>query len=338
MTEGLKYPSARKYPSASTREDRPVPILVTGVHRNGTTWVGKMLAAGSQVGYISEPLNINHRPGVLRVPVERWYTYICEENESNYLPALQEMLRFRYHAWSEIQALHSGKDLARMGRDGLIFLRGRLTKQRPLIKDPFALFSIPWFIQRLECQVVVTVRHPAAFVSSLKRLNWAFQVEDLLAQPLLMHDWLSPFQRDMESIITGSEAAEASAQAHAAIIDRACLVWRMAYQVVDILRQKFPQILVVRHEDLSLDPLAGYRALYTGLGLNFTPAVQKAILKSSSADNPKEVSKQNIFSTRIDSRANLANWKQRLTSQEVRRVRQMTESIAALYYPDFAWD
>jgi hypothetical protein len=52
------------------------PILVTGAHRTGTTWVGKMLAASPQVAYISEPLNVWHRPGVLRAPCfEMVHTY-----------------------------------------------------------------------------------------------------------------------------------------------------------------------------------------------------------------------------------------------------------------------
>ena len=50
------------------------PILVTGAHRSGTTWVGKMLAASREVAYISEPLNKWHRPGVMAIPVEYWYT------------------------------------------------------------------------------------------------------------------------------------------------------------------------------------------------------------------------------------------------------------------------
>ena len=34
-----------------------IPILVTGSHKAGTTWVGEMLAASRRVGYISEPFN-----------------------------------------------------------------------------------------------------------------------------------------------------------------------------------------------------------------------------------------------------------------------------------------
>lgn len=65
------------------------PILVTGIHRSGTTWVGKMLAAGAHTAYVSEPLNINHRPGVFRAAVEHLYTYITNENEAEYLPAFE---------------------------------------------------------------------------------------------------------------------------------------------------------------------------------------------------------------------------------------------------------
>jgi LPS sulfotransferase NodH len=57
-----------------------VPILVTGTHRSGTTWVGKMLAADACTAYISEPLNVLHRPGVFRPKVKYWYQYICEDN------------------------------------------------------------------------------------------------------------------------------------------------------------------------------------------------------------------------------------------------------------------
>ena len=57
------------------------PILVTGAHRSGTTWVGKVLCASGEAAYISEPLNLWHRPGIMGAPVAGWYTYITDENE-----------------------------------------------------------------------------------------------------------------------------------------------------------------------------------------------------------------------------------------------------------------
>ena len=91
-----------------------------------------MLAAGGEAAYVSEPLNTLHRPGVLRVPTPHWYTYICEENEAAYLPALRELLAFRYHAFAEARSLRSRKDLLRMGRDWGEFLKGRWLRRRLL--------------------------------------------------------------------------------------------------------------------------------------------------------------------------------------------------------------
>src|SRR5512138_3977947 len=106
------------------------PILVTGAHRTGTTWVGRMLAADPQTAYISEPLNVLHRPGVMRAKVKYWYIYLTEENGEAYLPALRETLAFRYHLPAELLSLRSMHDLLRMGRDLSIFARGRLFRLR----------------------------------------------------------------------------------------------------------------------------------------------------------------------------------------------------------------
>ena len=143
------------------------PILVTGTHRSGTTWIGKMLAADSSTAYISEPLNVWHRPGVFRAKVKHWYQYVCEENQGEYLPAFRELLELDYHLWSEIRSIRSRRDFLRMGRDFAIFYNGLMRGQRVLMKDPFAVFSTEWFAKCLNCKVVIAMRHPAAFVSSL---------------------------------------------------------------------------------------------------------------------------------------------------------------------------
>ncbi len=301
------------------------PILVTGAHRSGTTWVGKMLAANPRVAYISEPLNVWHRPGVLGAPVEKWYTYLCEENESAYLPAFRETLAFRYGWGREVRALRSRKDVLRMGRDWAIFLRGRLLRQRPLLKDPFAVFSLPWFAERLGCRVVVTVRHPAAFASSLKRLDWPFDFRDLLSQPLLMRDWLEEDRAAMEAMPADD------------IVGQAALLWRMIYRVVARTVELHPSLIIVRHEDLSRAPVPGYRALYEALGLPFTPQVEHTILNASSAENPTELSKKKVHAVKLDSRANLANWKKRLGADEIERIRQACGETADLFYSEEEW-
>jgi hypothetical protein len=301
------------------------PILVTGTHRSGTTWVGKMLAADAMTAYISEPLNVLHRPGVFHTKVDCWYQYICEENENQFLPAFEELLEFDYNLWDEIRSIRSRRDFLRMGRDFLIFYNGLMRGQRVLLKDPFAVFSTPWFAKRLNCRVVITVRHPAAFASSLSRLNWAFDFQNLLNQPLLMRDHLEPYRREMESISSDD------------VIGQAALLWKLIYRSVHATRESNPDFIIVRHEDLSRDPISGYRQLYQSLALEFTPRVEKFILNSSSSENPKELSRKKVHEFKLDSRANIDNWKQRMTAEEINRVREITKGSAPLYHYDAEW-
>jgi hypothetical protein len=302
------------------------PILVTGAHRTGTTWVGKSLAIGGQLAYVSEPLNVQHRPGVLRAKVPYWYAYICSQNDGEYLPSYLELLAYRYHAAAELASLRSGRDALRMCRDFTIFLGGRVFGKRALWKDPFAVFSLAWFANRLNCEVVVTVRHPAAFASSLKRLNWAFDFGDLLRQPLLMRDYLEPYRSLMQSGAADN------------VVGQAGLLWKMIYQTVHATGERVPSVHVVRHEDLSQDPAAGFRGLFGKLGLDFTRRVERKITDSSSANNPAELPAGRAHSVRLDSRANLHHWKRRLTAEEISQVRRLTEEVAALYYPESSWN
>jgi len=301
------------------------PILVTGAHRSGTTWAGKMLAADLQTTYISEPLNVLHRPGVYRTKVKYWYQYICDGNENEFLPAFLELLEFDYHTISEIRSIRSLKDFLRMGRDFTIFYRALMHGQRALIKDPFAVFSAQWFAKKLNCRVVVTVRHPAAFASSLQRLGWSFDFNDLLNQPLLMRDHLEKYRDEMSTMKVDD------------VIGQASLLWKMIYASVHAIRVLNPDFLVVRHEDLSRQPVNGYRDLYSKLDLEFSPRVQKFIEDSSSSDNPVEPSRRKVHSVKLDSLANIKNWKKRLSEEDVRRIREMTEEASHLYYSDEEW-
>ena len=301
------------------------PLLVTGIHRSATSWVGRMLAAGGGLTYANEPLSVSHRQGVLGMDVKHWYAYIIEENESQYLPAIQDLVKLRYQFFKELRTIQSRKDVLRMGRDFFNFTLGRLRGNQVLFKDPFASFSTPWFADRLNFQVVISIRHPAGFVSSLKRLNWPFQIEDLLAQPLLMRDHLEPYRAEMASVPVDD------------VVGRACLLWNALYGTLHKTLQQRSDLIVVRHEDLSRDPVNGFRDLYKKLGYTFTPKVEYAILNTSSSDNPTELTRQTRHSVKVDSRANLDNWKKRLSAEDIKRIHKMTDEVSHLFYNDAEW-
>ena len=309
-------------------DNRSTPILVTGMHRSGTTWVGKMLAANQDVAYISEPLNVNHRPGVFQAPTQYWYMYINQNNQQDFLPAFQDTIAFRYHFFNEFQAIGSWKGFFRMMRDGISFLNARILGKRALIKDPFAIFSTPWFTKRLDCQVVIIVRHPAAVINSMNRLGWRFDFSDLLAQEELMRDWLSPFQREIESMLDKSSD----------IISQGSLLWKMIYHVVAQFQEMNLGLQIYRHEDLSKNPLDSFQDIYRKIDLRFTKIVGKTILDYSNSDNPNQLSQGHTHSVRLNSQANLKSWKKHLDRGEIQRIRAITEETARRYYSNEDWD
>jgi hypothetical protein len=284
-----------------------------------------MLAADGGLIYANESLSVSHRQGVLGVEVNHWYTYINEENEAQYLPAFQDLAASRYQLFKEIRTIRSPKDVLRMGRDALNFMSGHLRGHQILFKDPFASFSMPWFVRRLNCQIVVVIRHPAGFAGSLKRLGWPFQIDDLLAQPLLMRDFLEQDRPTLESVAPDD------------IIGRACLLWKVLYRNVHQTVLQNPDFISVRHDDLSRDPVSEFRALYQKLGYRFTPRVVNAILNSSSSENPTRLAKNKTHAVKLNSRVNLDNWKKILTSEEITRIRKLTEDVSYLYYSDNEW-
>lgn len=300
------------------------PILVTGMHRSGTTWVGKMLAVGPTLAYISEPLNVLHRLGVMRVPTQYWYTYICGDNDEEFIPAFRETLEFNYHTRLELKSLRSVKDVLRMFANWSTFFKGRNRSLVPLLKDPFAVFSVNWFVEKFGCRVVIVVRHPAAVASSLKRLNWNFDFSDLLNQPYLMRDWLESYRDEMLTVAED-------------VIHQASLLWRMIYRVTDQLQGNNSELIIIRHEDFSQQPLEEFGKLYGKLGLEFTQSVRQAIIDSSSGENPSELAVEDVHSVQLNSLSNLENWKNRLDETEIVRVRELTSDVAPLYYENEDW-
>jgi LPS sulfotransferase NodH len=299
------------------------PILLTGIPRSGTTWVARILTASGEVGHINEPFNLAVSPGTLRVPADHWYAYVTAETEDRYLPALTSVLEFEYPLVRELRRCRSRTDVLHTLKWWRDFMRSR--GLRPLVKEPHAVFSAGWFAERLGSDVVVMVREPLAVVSSWKRLEWSFDFTNLLEQPALMRDWLGPYEAEMTAALSPARD----------LVDRVALLWRVIYSVV--ADERFPAVQLVRHEDLSRDPVHGYARLYEALGLTFRDTVATAVEASSSSENPAETSVERPHETQIDSRANLQNWRHRLSEEEIARIRTITEETASLYYRELVW-
>lgn len=304
------------------------PILVTGSHRSGTTWVGRMLCAGGQVFYVSEPFNVGP-VGPRWIPnFPYWFYYISSQNALKYEELLQNVIELRYPLFRNTLRIRRLRHVGRLGRDWLLSKYARLLGKRPLIKDPIALFSAEWLAQRFNMKVIVMIRHPAAFASSLKRLNWQFDFANWLKQDLLMQNLLSPFQDQIQEYARNKKD----------IIDQAILMWNVIYSIVHQYRQAHPDWMFVKHEEIAANPLKGFKELYQYCGLTWNKRARSTIKAYSDAKNVKDVSPTDPGTVRRDSRATIKTWKQRLNGEEIERIYMGTKKVASLFYDETEWD
>jgi hypothetical protein len=301
------------------------PILVTGSHKSGTTWAGRMLSGAPNVGYIQEPFNIGIRIGVSPKPLRYWFQHICDRNAAGYHSALEQLLRFQYPLRSNLARAERARDLAKIARDQALFVLHQMRNDTPLIKDPIALLSAEWLHETFDMSVLVMIRHPAAFCSSLKIRGWKFDFRNFLDQRLLMEKYLHPFHQRLQEYARNERS----------VIDQGILLWTCLHYVIAQYREQHSNWLYVRHEDLSLDPLAWFQSIYSSFGLEFTQRVRKSILKSSGSHNPAEFSTRREFMR--NSRLNIWNWKERLEPHEIDTIREGTCHIADLFYAEDEW-
>ncbi|MEV6982805.1 sulfotransferase [Sphaerisporangium sp. NPDC051017] len=264
-------PTDRTRPRHSASADQ-APILVTGLPRSGTSWAGKMLAAGGEAVYVNEPLNPQRppgrSPGVLNADVRHRFQYICPDDEHPWLGAFTDTVALRYRYAAELRRNHRPRDLARLAKNASAFALGRIRGRRALLDDPFALFSAGWFAERLGCRVVLMVRDPVSLVASWQRLGWRVDLGELLRQPLLVRD--HPDVRALRSL-AGSDDTLATT----------CALWSVARATAETLAERHPGVRLVSYEDLVTDPVARYRDLYAWCGLTWSSRAERTIGRSS---------------------------------------------------------
>lgn len=323
-------PRIRRNLDSALESLKPPPILVTGAPRSGSTWVGNVLALDPTCGYIHEPFNRLCPPGRCRAGFPHGFVYVTAENEERFLAPLRDTLSWTYSAGAELKAMRSARQMARMTRDFAYFEAMRRRRARVILKDPLALFSADWLATRFGARVVVVIRHPAAFVASLRAAGWhRVQFRIFTGQPRLMQDRLAL----LADQITAASVVMPDA------IDAGSLLWNALHIHIAGLREEHPDWIFVRHEDLSIDPEAGFDHLFASLGLDFTPKVRASLDQFTSERGA--LARLSLFGTRRrtmrSSSANIKYFHSRLTPAEIDRIRDNTEAVSSLFYDDRDW-
>ncbi len=282
------------------------PILVTGAHRSGSSWVGEVICYSHEVEFIWEPFSFNYYPPLVKTRPPCWFLYITEGHplESVWRDNIETICRFEYGLAHHLRFVRSVRDLAKVLRDWNRFQRKKARKAIPLLKDPISLFSSRWLERQFGAKVVVTVRHPCAFADSLIRPGWMFHWHNLLEQEQLMADYLSQYQDLMERY--KADGCD--------LIDTSILLWNIFYGFVDEQVRQGANWFVIRHEDAVNQPQNKFREIYDWLGLGWTDEVDNRVSTMHKMDTLK--------------------WQKNLPQDSIERVLSGTADVRQRFYQD----
>ncbi len=298
-------------------------ILVTGIHRSGTTFVGKMLSAAPNTGYVQEPFN----PNLGIEGIDIWYPYIRDGSaQEKYYSDLVNLIisgRARYKNRSGL----GGGFLRTIGkrmfgsRDYLRYLAStRLPGSRRLIlKDPLASLCSEWLHRKFGMDVLTLLRHPAGFVYSTMRLGWDFDFSNLTAQTPLMEEHLGKILGSFDT--TSMQPWQ-----------RGALLWQCIYSVLDVYADRNPGMKILRLEDLSANPEEKFLEIHEFAALPFTEKSLRAIRESTASSNPVRAPEGKAHLLRRNSRKSVDAWRESLDETTIAGIRKLAGPPGEKYY------
>ena len=307
------------------------PILVTGAHRSGTTFVGKMLTLPSNIAYVHEPFHKDY--GIKGI--DCWFFYISQGmfNETTFYDLVWDLLNGKAVYKRGLDSKEISQSMIKRTLKKLFRSRSNLQYQyafynplvrRLLIKDPIACLSSEYFHQVFNTDVVVLIRHPAAFVGSIRRLNWRFDFGNFYHQNHLM-------ERHLKQILNDYKTENLSN------IEEGALLWKCIYQVLFCYLERNPKMIGVRHEDISHDPTQAFRNLYQSLSIKYTQRIDQTIKSFTDSSNVTAPTDNKAHVLKRNSRENIKRWKEILTERDVEIIKDITGDLARQYYSDDEW-
>jgi hypothetical protein len=286
-----------------------------------------MLALSSRLHYVHEPFAPMYERAWVRQPTVHRYLHVPIEADTPLAHDLDRIAALRPPWRAMIRRSRRPQNAVRILQEVASARWARAQGASALIKDPFALLLAEWLVERTAANVIVLVRHPAAFASSVKRLGWRLDVRWLLDQPALMRSDLAPFREQLEADCRG----QLDLMAHAA------LVWRALNTVVRRYELEYPDWQVTRYEDLAQAPIEGFRRIFERAGVPWSAAIQRRIEEANASSHGARVPEGSPGGTRRDSQQAMWTWLERLTRGEIDQLHDQTQDVASHWYSEEDW-
>jgi hypothetical protein len=313
-------------------------LLVAGLPRSGTSWVGQVLACADGARSVGEPDNEDNFPYAIRAKAGLGRLPVVPA-DGPVPPAYEALWQGAFAgggAWPGVRApaslaLHAAAKRHRSVHGSVGWSRGhraalaaavrlsspgrRVAASHVVVKTVFAPFALEWICRRFEPELVVTIRGPLNTVASWQRLGWD---PPLWQHPGLADGGPDAFARRLLSPQTARDLPAAPSE-HDRIRR---LTWELCLLMAAVLdvRASRPESVLVRHEDMCVDPVEKFRALYDRLGLRWTDAAE-AFLRSSNRPGTGRYDTARVASEEAD------RWRSRLDLEAAREVEEVVASF-----------
>jgi len=292
-------------------------ILITGSNRSGSTWVGNVISSNTKVDNIIEPLNLNRIKRFKRIELDYWYPRIDESSPENLKSEIVKLMGYYLktsykNVFSDVFEQYEGHNLLQSAKKRW----RRSGKPVKMLKDPTAIFCVPWLVSEFKLKPVILIRHPAAYALSIKEKNWWFNFENFSKQPLFFSEELQP----LEAEVLAFQERETKKD----IIENAALLWKVFYTQVLMYQKNYPEWFYITHEELSLDPVFNFERLFDYLELEFNTSVKRYITESTQSNVSGEFKR--------DSAENTLKWQKKLSEQEKTHIFNITHSVSDHFY------
>ncbi len=309
----------------------PHAVLLLGVPRGGTTWVGTVLGTTAGARYVHEPdgthepfafaakLDLLHHP--MLEPDDR-----CEPYERLWRGAFAGGVpsgSIADHIARRVFKRMTGDDKMRARQDGVRTVRTRiaLATAQPLRGDDAAIrhavvktvngaFAAEWIARRGADHVGVISRHPLNVVASWRDFGW---------NPPQGVMYAAIRDRARQAWQIDLPTADASALQRAAAMATA-----LAFELETVRRQN-PEWIAISHEDLCSDPGDRFPKIASALGLEWNDTATTKLAESNRPGSGYATNR--VAANEVD------RWRERLAPAEIDEI----VDVAARFPADLGW-
>lgn len=306
---------------------RTSPKVICGLHRSGTTYVGSVLAQSDEVAVIHELFNFGN--GLKDVPC--WYPYLplMHDDETSVLKGtIADAIQFRGSLKRLPKKLPLIKSLVYRCFGGPLqfpWLKLRVLgacgvePQHVVWKDPFCTFLLDYLLLGLDIKAVCILRHPCALYYSIAKQRWKFDIEHLYQQSELVSLYASD--------ITDDDWQRARTENVYSI----AILWKIMSRIVSSVSTRSENLLVIRHEDLCIDPYINFEEIYQHLGLTFDDNVKDYITQTSTASEVESIQGETLKMAR-NSKKVAGVWIGKVSAEDEGKLRKTIGAEWSLFY------